>query len=512
MTANLRVTRQIVEVLESGDVDMRVTRQIVEALVNATPEVRATRQIVEVLSAIAEGSVLYALATDALSFSDVARIAANTLTPAAADTLTLTQNATVVRKRLVQSVADNLRFTQLATVVFEDFNPAVGDTLSFGEMVVCVHRNLNPKAADNLVLNDYATVATASRFPRVQDTLAFVEAAVGTTLPSMNFPVSARDALSFVQRATVIGPVVVSSQDALGSTQTQVLGVTGGTSGQVSDVSLGLVDVATVVVVRAPYAVTDRLSFGERAIGSVLHPGAKAGVAADTLTFVDAACRSQVPTSADALLFTDAATVAAAKAIHDALVLVDVATAIHVGGAGAIDALSLQESVAFVLVHGDPRWVYTPFVGTGAAGNPTPPGPLVGPTEGIGTCRFVYPTTSPTVTVPLRSPEFGNKDRLQFNRISRESRGGTLIVFADPMWPKVETQVLTFIGLSFTQSQALLSFIQAYLGLEVGFVDWEGRYWTGIITNTTDPVVQDGRGAMYTASLEFECQLATWVP
>jgi hypothetical protein len=156
--------------------------------------------------------------------------------------------------------------------------------------------------------------------------------------------------------------------------------------------------------------------------------------------------------------------------------------------------------------------VYTPFVGTGAAGNATPPGPLVGPTEGIGTCRFVYPTTSPTVTVPLRSPEFGNKDRLQFNRISRESRGGTLIVFADPMWPKVETQVLTFIGLSFTQSQALLSFIQAHLGLEVGFVDWEGRYWTGIITNTTDPVVQDGRGAMYTASLEFECQLATWVP
>ena len=119
---------------------------------------------------------------------------------------------------------------------------------------------------------------------------------------------------------------------------------------------------------------------------------------------------------------------------------------------------------------------------------------------------------SPTVSLPLRSPEFNNKDRLQFHRISRETRGGTLIVFADPMWPKVETQVLTFTGLSRTQSQALLGFIQAYLGLEVGFVDWEGRYWKGIITHTTDPVVQDGRGAMYTASLEFECELATWAP
>ena len=305
----------------------------------------------------------------------------------------------------------------------------------------------------------------------------------------------------------MIGPVVVSSQDALGSTQTQVLGVTGGTSGQVSDVSLGLVDVATVVVVRAPYLVTDRLSFGERTIGSVLHPGAKAGVAADTLTFVDAACRSQVPTSADALLFTNAATVAAAKAIHDALTLVDVATAIHVGGVGAIDALSLQESVAFVLVHGDPRWVYTPFVGTGAAGNPTPPGPLVGPTEGIGTCRFVYPTTSPTVTVPLRSPEFGNKDRLQFNRISRESRGGTLVVFADPMWPKVETQVLTFIGLSFTQSQVLLTSFgppRSGSGLR--------RLGGALIGRASSPIrltpwCRTAAARCTPASLEFECQL-----
>ena len=113
--------------------------------------------------------------------------------------------------------------------------------------------------------------------------------------------------------------------------------------------------------------------------------------------------------------------------------------------------------------------------GRGALGNPTPPGPLVGPTAGIGTCRFVYPVVSPTVSLPLRSPEFNNKDRLQFHRISRETRGGTLIVFADPMWPKVETQVLTFTGLSRTQSQALLGFIQAYFGLEVGFVDWEAR-------------------------------------
>jgi hypothetical protein len=46
-----------------------------------------------------------------------------------------------------------------------------------------------------------------------------------------------------------------------------------------------------------------------------------------------------------------------------------------------------------------------------------------------------------------------------------------------------------------------------HLGEEVGFIDWEQRRWVGVITNTTDPVVQDGRSA-YTASLEFEGALA----
>ena len=173
MTATLRVTRQVAEVLAAG-----------------TPQLHVTRQVVEVLGQPFSGSVWTGTATDTLSFGEVATTFVGVVYHAV-DTLTLTQSAVAVRKRLVQPVADNLLFNQLATVVFEDFNPAVGDTLSFGETVVCVHRNLNPKAADNLVLNDYATVAKASRFPRVQDTLAFVEAAVGTTLPSTNFPVSA---------------------------------------------------------------------------------------------------------------------------------------------------------------------------------------------------------------------------------------------------------------------------------------------------------------------------------
>jgi hypothetical protein len=109
-------------------------------------------------------------------------------------------------------------------------------------------------------------------------------------------------------------------------------------------------------------------------------------------------------------------------------------------------------------------------------------------------------------SVTLRNPELGNKDRLKFNRINRETRGGTLIVFADPMWPKVESLVLRFAGLKKAQADALLTFMQNHLGEEVGLLDWEQRYWRGVIVNPNDPVVEDSRGS-YSASFEFEGEL-----
>ena len=135
------------------------------------------------------------------------------------------------------------------------------------------------------------------------------------------------------------------------------------------------------------------------------------------------------------------------------------------------------------------------------------------PVEGIGGCRLVYPATARPITdtLVLRNPEFDNKDRLQFNRINRETRGGTLIVFADSAWPKMQTLVLTFHGLTQVQAAAYLVFLSDHLGQEVGLVDWEGRYWKGVIVNPTDPVVNDSR-EVYTVTFEFEAESATWEP
>ena len=118
-----------------------------------------------------------------------------------------------------------------------------------------------------------------------------------------------------------------------------------------------------------------------------------------------------------------------------------------------------------------------------------------------------YPWVSPTTTVNLRGPDLGNRTRLEFQRIKRETRGGTLIVWADPMWPKNEHLVLSFSGLSETEGQAVLDFIYLTLGKEIGIVDWEGNTQRAITITPNEPLVRNSRGNL-SINLEFEISRA----
>jgi len=195
---------------------------------------------------------------------------------------------------------------------------------------------------------------------------------------------------------------------------------------------------------------------------------------------------------------------------RDALSLGHRAAVVVVRLLTATDTITVGQAFTYELPSDQVEWLYQPSVGAGAPGSPTPPPALLAytPDLDLPPTTLFYPPVAPTDTLTLRSPELGNKDRLQFNRISRETRGGTLVVYADPMWPKVQVQVLSFTGLSWDQAQHLMNFLSAHLGLEIGFIDWEKCLWTGIVTNPTEAVTQDGRGAMYSASLEFEGALA----
>jgi len=153
-----------------------------------------------------------------------------------------------------------------------------------------------------------------------------------------------------------------------------------------------------------------------------------------------------------------------------------------------------------VLVEGCVSCSYTPFVGSTDDPNaPAAPSTTVPTLQRVDGIQLYWPVDVPTMTVTLRGPELDNKDRLRFQRINRETRGRTLVVFADPIWPKVQQLTLEFIGLEEDEAQSLLSFITATLGKEVGLRDWE------ILKNTYtyDPQSMSCRNHKFACAANF---------
>ena len=208
----------------------------------------------------------------------------------------------------------------------------------------------------------------------------------------------------------------------------------------------------------------------------------------------------------DWLSLRQTATVEKCKLVRSRLDLSQEAAVIVSVPRGAASALGLSQAATYSIVSRGSLQNYTPFVGEGPG--PTPPPVVLEAPEHVALpFQLFYPAEGVvTDTLTLRAPNLGNKDRLSFNRILRETRGGTLIVFADPIWPKIQTLVLTFSGLRTLQARQLLAFLETHLGEEIGLLDWEGRAWKGIVTAPTEPVVQDGKDS-FSASLEFEGEL-----
>ncbi len=103
----------------------------------------------------------------------------------------------------------------------------------------------------------------------------------------------------------------------------------------------------------------------------------------------------------------------------------------------------------------------------------------------------------------FRRPTLGNKNELAFQRISRRSRGGDLIIFRDEDWPKTETLSLTFDFLKESDATDFLYFISLTLGSFVYYTDHENRQWLGVIQNPDAECVQAGRYS-YQVSIIFE--------
>lgn len=285
----------------------------------------------------------------------------------------------------------------------------------------------------------------------------------------------------------------------------------------------------TVITSLQTPSASDTVEFLDFASEGLDQAGAKTAASEDTIEFSDTHVIVKILASAtdlsveDTIEFSDRSTIPFERSISDTIEFSDTAVTDH--GKFVEDTIVFSETVVLnreleLTVTDSIRFAdfgvwetdapdlcrYSPSIGSGAGDIPDPPSATVPTLVPVDFVTLFYPTTSPTTIVTLRVPELGNRDRQIFDRINRESRGGTLLIFANPDWPKLTRLALTFTGLKESEGQEVLSFFQDTLGLEIGFTDWESRTWHGVNLSPDEPMVRNSR-EIRDISFELEVEL-----
>jgi hypothetical protein len=359
-----------------------------------------------------------------------------------------------------------------------EVNENVSQSVTFNQ--TATQTRARAGAASNTLA--FTDLATAQATNGVEQTISFSD----TATAAVDKRRSASQSLGLTQSVEIRGPVYVTVHHVLDLQQSE--------DGHPGVLNLG---------------VEDELSLQERV--SIVRPVS----VSQTLSFTQSGVRKFTGIASSTLNFSQTVHHGKSKGVHHVLGLSQTVATAGTFNRPVSQWLGIEQACTYI-VEGANRLDrrYNPLVGDGPASPTPPPTSLDPPLEGIvDPFRLVYPSTGAvTDSCVLRAPNLGNRDRLAFNRINRETRGGTLVVFADPNWPKTQTLVLSFSALTKAEGQDLLQFLSDHLGQEIGIIDWEKRYWRGIVTTTTDPVVEDSRGS-FSAQFEFEGELDPgWTP
>ncbi len=447
--ANLRVTRVQTEVAGSvTGMNLRVTRVHAEVAGTVTGNTARLYNMHMNVLADADGGVIYNLtASSALSLTQSASVPIIVLT--ASNTLSLVQSADAWAPKHL-SASNALALTELAHPAQVKLLTGTG-TLSLTQSS---QKSIHSVTAFNeLVLSDSTHEAQVYELT-ASSQLSLTQSAV-SNIKSRTAYSQIELTYSYFKVRVKANGVDLTAQNALGMSQTNnryVLGV-------------GAI----------PLTATSALSLTARAFFPI------------------------ELTASGTLSLTQLAAGEIGKSASSELDLTHVAAYNLIRSYTASNALQLAQVLTYELwrngvqvgLYGECKVTeqYSPFGGGSAVRS------IPYPMERHSDVLFYYPSGSPglaSLSVTLRSPNFGDRDRNQYSRINRESRGGSLTVYRDPKWPSQRTLVMDFSGICDTDVTGIIDFLDATLGVKVGFRDWQGRLWSGIIVTPDAAVVRNG--------------------
>ena len=249
--------------------------------------------------------------------------------------------------------------------------------------------------------------------------------------------------------------------------------------------------------------IEENLRLVEDPRGWVISPG-PVDPASDNLIFTEIARVAVESDGVDSLVFSETNQCEVTQDVREVLQLDEIADSCLDSSSSVVETLNLNEGFTVCHVTAFDRCGVHRQFAPQAGSSTLQDYPQPQTTKGF---RLQSPAGGPVVReLILVNPNLGNIDRLSPTRVNVESRGGSLIIFSDPIWPNIETKLYTFSNMKREMAHALLDWLCEMVGLEIRLIDHEDRLWRGIITQPGDPIVEDRRGR-YTGSFEFEGEL-----
>lgn len=122
---------------------------------------------------------------------------------------------------------------------------------------------------------------------------------------------------------------------------------------------------------------------------------------------------------------------------------------------------------------------------------------------------LTWPYVSPSKTVALRNPKFGNTYGMDTESIVRRNKAMQLLSFRYPNWPTFETLKFKIEKLSPTDKDNVIDFIKASAGTNIGLLDYFDRQWVGLLISPMIDIIKQGKDdCTYEVSFEFLGKLA----
>jgi hypothetical protein len=97
--------------------------------------------------------------------------------------------------------------------------------------------------------------------------------------------------------------------------------------------------------------------------------------------------------------------------------------------------------------------------------------------------RFCYPFINPTLDFQIRVPELNDTRTVNAPTVTATSRGNFFLSIRDPIWPIVQTIVVTFMYLSDTELENVKQLCIQSIGKPIKYVDYESKIWQAWIIN-----------------------------